>query len=108
LIVDHHYFTFSSVFFYANSTALLVNGRFHNLEYGSNAPGAPPVFITDRDLKILWSAGQRYYLVADRSALPRFEKLVGTDHLNVVIYSGGKMALTNHAFPGTLLPQTVN
>jgi 4-amino-4-deoxy-L-arabinose transferase-like glycosyltransferase len=108
LVVDHHYYTFSSVFFYTNCTALLVNGRFHNLEYGAYAPGAPPVFITDADLKNLWSAGERYYLVADRSTLPRFEKLMGTEHLNIVINSGGKMALTNHSFPGTLLPQAGN
>jgi len=108
LIVDHHYFTFSSVFFYTNSNALLVNGRFHNLEYGSYAPGAPPIFITDEDLKTLWAASDRYYLVADRSMLLRFEKLMGTENLNVVIYSGGKMALTNHSFPGTLLPNMEN
>jgi len=108
LIVDHHYYTFSSVFFYTGSTALLVNGRFHNLEYGAYAPGAPPVFISDADLKNLWSARERFYLVADRSTLPRFEKLVGTEHLNVVIYSGGKMALTNQSFPGTFLPPAGN
>jgi 4-amino-4-deoxy-L-arabinose transferase-like glycosyltransferase len=108
LIVDHHYYTFSSVFFYTNSTALLVNGRFHNLEYGAYAPGAPPVFITDADLKNLWSASERYYLVADRSALPRFQELMGSEHLNVVVYSGGKMALTNHSFPGAFSHQVGN
>ncbi len=41
LIVDHHYYTFSSIFFYTNRTALLLNGRFNNLVYGSYAPGAP-------------------------------------------------------------------
>src|ERR1039458_6207920 len=30
LIVDHHYYTFSSVFFYTNRSALLLNGRFNN------------------------------------------------------------------------------
>ncbi len=41
LIVDHHYYTFSSVFFYTGRTALLLNGRVNNLIYGSYAPGAP-------------------------------------------------------------------
>ena len=41
LIVDDQYYTFSSVFFYSNRTALLLNGRVNNLEYGSYAPGAP-------------------------------------------------------------------
>jgi len=103
LLVDHHYFTFSSVFFYLNSSALLVNGRFHNLEYGSYAPGAPSVFIDDTELAGLWASTERYYLVADRSALPRFEKLMGAEHLNMVIESGGKVGLTNIPFPGTHL-----
>ena len=47
LIVDHHYYTFSSIFFYTNRDALLLNGRFNNLVYGSYAPGAPNVFIDD-------------------------------------------------------------
>ena len=29
--MDHHYYWFSSVFFYTNRTALLLNGRFNNL-----------------------------------------------------------------------------
>ena len=39
LIVDHHYYTFSSIFYTTNRTALLLNGRFNNLVYGSYAPG---------------------------------------------------------------------
>ena len=77
LIVDHHYYTFSSVFFYTNRTALLLNGRFNNLVYGSYAPGAPDVFIDDAQWKDMWLAPARCYLVASETALPRLEKLVG-------------------------------
>ena len=56
LIVDDQYYTFSSVFFYTNRTALLLNGRVNNLEYGSYAPDAPQdVFIDDPDLPALWA-----------------------------------------------------
>ena len=41
LIVDDQYYTFSSVFFYTNRRAHLLNGRVNNLEYGSYAPDAP-------------------------------------------------------------------
>ncbi len=51
MIVEHHYYTFSSVFFYTNRSALLLNGRFKNLVYGSYAPGAPNVFIDDSQFK---------------------------------------------------------
>lgn len=104
LIVDHHYYTFSSVFFYTNRDALLLNGIRHNLEYGAAAPGAPPVFIDDSKFERLWLEPDRYYIVADGSALPRFEQLVGHDQLNLVVVSGGKLVITNHPFPGTFLP----
>ena len=96
LLVDHHYYTFSSIFFYMNTTAPLVNGRFHNLEYGSYAPGAPAIFPTDEDLAHLWAGPERYYLVASDASLPRFEKLLGKENLKIVISSGGKLAFTNH------------
>lgn len=95
LIVDRHYYFFSSVFFYTNRTALLLNGRFMNLEYGSYAPGAPDVFINDAQFHDLWLQPERYYLVANESAMPRLQRLVGSQALNVVKESGGKLLLTN-------------
>ncbi len=95
LIVDHHYYTFSSVFFYTNRTALLLNGRIQNLVYGSYAPGAPDVFIDDWQWKNLWLGPERYYIVASDPALPRLQGLVGRARLNLVAASGGKLLLTN-------------
>ena len=96
LIVDHHYYWFSSVFFYINRSALLLNGRFMNLEYGSYAPGAPNVFIDDSQFKDLWLRPERSYIVARQSALPRLQSIVGSEQLDVVATSGGKVLLTNH------------
>ena len=96
LIVNHNYWTFSSVTFYSNQDALNLNGRYFNLEYGSYAPGAPDIFIDDAQFKGLWYKTQRYYLVAYLSDLEHFKGLVGQDHLNVVAASGGKALLTNH------------
>jgi hypothetical protein len=97
LIVDHHYYTFSSIFFYTNRTALLRNGRFNNLEYGAYAPGAPDVFIDDPQFRDIWLGPQRCYLVANQKVVPRLESLVGREHLNVLAASGGKVVLTNRA-----------
>ncbi len=97
LIVDHHYYTFSSIFFYTNRDALLVNGRFNNLVYGSYAPGAPDVFIDDSQWAKLWLSPDRCYLVAAESAVPRLEKLVGSEQLHVVLANGGKVLLCNRA-----------
>jgi len=95
LIVDRHYYTFSSVFFYTNRTALLLNGRRINLEYGGYAPGVPDVFIDDAKFRSLWLDQKRFYIVATDSALPRLEGLVGRAQLNQVAAGGGKVLLTN-------------
>jgi hypothetical protein len=95
LIVDDQYYAFSSVFFYANRRALLLNGRVNNLDYGSYAPGAPRVFIDDGQFQGLWSGAERCYLVAAGTALPRLERLAGRPALHVVAASGGKFLFTN-------------
>jgi hypothetical protein len=97
LIVDHHYYTFSSVFFYTNRTALLLNGRFNNLVYGSYAPGAPDVFIDDAQWRTLWLQPERYYLVITEKAAGRLKELVEPGLLTTVARSGGKLLLTNHS-----------
>jgi 4-amino-4-deoxy-L-arabinose transferase-like glycosyltransferase len=96
LIVDHHYYTFSSVFFYTGRTALLLNGRFNNLVYGSYAPGAPPVFIDDLEFARLWLGPARCYIIASDGALTRLRSLAGSPAVHVTAQSGGKSLLTNH------------
>lgn len=97
LIVDNQYYTFSSVFFYSNRRALLLNGRVNNLVYGSYAPDAPKgVFIDDQDFARLWREGARYYLVAEGPAVGRLKGLAGEGGLHVVKESGGKFLFTNH------------
>jgi len=95
LIEADAYYAFSSVFFYTNRQAVLWNGRRDNLEYGSYAPGAPPVFIGDADLQTLWRSADRYYLLADHEDLPRIHELVGASSVYIVSESGGKYLLTN-------------
>jgi 4-amino-4-deoxy-L-arabinose transferase-like glycosyltransferase len=104
LIVNHHYFTFSSVFFYTNRSALLLNGRFHNLEYGAYAPGVPDVFIGDADFKNLWIKPERYYLLATDSGVGRMQELVGSSKLALVAESGGKYLFTNHPLASATPP----
>ena len=99
LVVDHHYYTYSSVFFYLNRTAWLLNGRFNNLVYGSYAPGAPNVFLDDAQWREMWLGQKRCYIVADDDQRPRFEKLTGKEALFTLVDSGGKMVLTNQPLP---------
>jgi 4-amino-4-deoxy-L-arabinose transferase-like glycosyltransferase len=95
LIVDNQYYTFSSVFFYANTRALLLNGRVNNLEYGSYAPDAPDVFIDDAAFQRLWRQPRRYYLAVEGPRVDRIAELVGRQRLHQVLESGGKFLFTN-------------
>ena len=95
LIVDRHYYYFSSVIFYTGQDPLLLNGKFNNMEYGAAAPGAPSVFLNDSEFKVLWTSENRYYLVASEKGADRIEALVGKKHFETVAISGGKSLLTN-------------
>jgi 4-amino-4-deoxy-L-arabinose transferase-like glycosyltransferase len=96
LITQGFVFQFSSVFFYTDRGAYLYSTRRANLEYGSNAPGAAHVFINDSELQSLWAADGRCYLLTFRADLPRYQDLLGADHLDPIMTSGGKVLLTNH------------
>jgi 4-amino-4-deoxy-L-arabinose transferase-like glycosyltransferase len=95
LIVDGAYYPFSSVLFYSNKNALLLNGRVNNLEYGSYAPGSPAVFIDDTAFMRLWSGTIRYYLVTDSSGFARLSALADPAHFHQIAESGGKFLFTN-------------
>jgi 4-amino-4-deoxy-L-arabinose transferase-like glycosyltransferase len=93
------YYAFSSVFFYTNKTALLLNGRFNNLEYGSYAPGAPQVFINDAGFVSLWTGASRYYLLLYGTDMPHIQHLVSSANIFVVAENSGNYLVTNQAIP---------
>jgi Dolichyl-phosphate-mannose-protein mannosyltransferase len=99
LVEANSYYAFSSVFFYTGRTALLLNGRNNNLEYGSYAPGAPNVFIDDGRFSALWLAPARCYLLAYGSERARLENLVGKANLHVVAENAGNYLFTNRVLP---------
>ena len=95
MILDHEYYAFSSVAFYTNRPVLLLNGRKNNIEYGSNAPGAPDVFLNDEDLAALWQGERRVYLATYGGDRGRFEELLGAGRVHLMVESGGKILLSN-------------
>ena len=97
-IADDEYYSFSSIFFYANRDGLLLNGRKNNLEYGSNEPGAPAVFIDDAEFAARWQSEKRHYLATFVDQRARFEKLAGKQKLFPLLESGGKLLFTNRTF----------
>jgi Dolichyl-phosphate-mannose-protein mannosyltransferase len=95
LISNGAYYEFSSVYFYTNEEPLLWNGRKNNLEYGSYAPGSPPVFIGDQQFSSLWNSPDRYFVLTDATRLPHLQQVAPGDRLFLVTESGGKWLYTN-------------
>ncbi|MBI5280419.1 MAG: glycosyltransferase family 39 protein [Candidatus Solibacter usitatus] len=105
VIFAGQYYTFSSVFFYADlKQALLLNGRHNNLEYGSYAPGAPDVFIDEARLLALWREPRRAYLVVEGPKIPDLEKLLGREWMHPVRAAGGKSLFVNHPWTAGVRP----
>jgi 4-amino-4-deoxy-L-arabinose transferase-like glycosyltransferase len=53
----------SSVIFYTQRQALLINGRTSSMIWGSYYPDAPHIFLDDADLLRLWGSPPRHYLI---------------------------------------------
>lgn len=97
LIVDNPYYEFSSIFFYTNRTALILNGRRNNLEYGSYAPGAKQVFIGDAEFVERWHGTDLWYVVSEDIKVEHLRQLVGPGDLHPVATGGGKAIYANRA-----------
>lgn len=95
LIIDDPYYEMSTIFFYTNRTALILNGRRNNLEYGSYAPGAPAVFIGDDGFVARWKSPARWYVASEDEHVDHLRNLVGAESLHPVAGAGGKTIYVN-------------
>jgi 4-amino-4-deoxy-L-arabinose transferase-like glycosyltransferase len=95
LVIYGNHNAISSLLFYSEDKCLMLNGRYFNLEYGSYAPDAPPVFINDDDFSRLWSQPEQWYLALTDDDLPHVQKIVAPDHLHLVAAVGGKSLFSN-------------
>ena len=95
LILYDPYYEMSGLFFYTNKSALILNGRKNNLEYGSYAPDAPQVFIGDAGFVERWKSSQRWYVATENEKRQHLFDLVGAETLHQVATSGGKTIYVN-------------
>src|SRR5271165_3324008 len=99
LIVYGEHNRMSSLFFYSGDQALLLNGRVFTMEYGSNAPDVPPVFIDDEDFSRLWARPERYYIAVKEGDFQHVRQLISSDRLHLVAEVGGKALYSNQEVP---------
>ncbi len=93
LILDDQYYSFSSIVFYTDEPVLLLNGRVNNIEYGSNAPGAPDVFIDNAELSKIWAAPRRVCLATFVDKVDGYEQSLS--EVRAVREAGGKALICN-------------
>jgi 4-amino-4-deoxy-L-arabinose transferase-like glycosyltransferase len=93
----------SSLGFYAGRQVWIYNGRYNGLAFGSHLPGAPQIFLTDREFPGVWDGPGRAFLFVPpeqrREALLRLP----LDRAYLVAESGGKAIYVNQPLlPGQL------
>ena len=67
----------SSIPFYLDRQALLVNGRTSSMLFGSTFPDAPHIFLTDADLLRIWGTGERKILFVPLEKRDEVDQLLG-------------------------------
>jgi 4-amino-4-deoxy-L-arabinose transferase-like glycosyltransferase len=68
----------SSIIFYTQRPALLINGRTSSMIWGSDYPDAPHIFLDDADLQRMWGSGPRKFLfVPDDETRVHVEQMLG-------------------------------
>ncbi|AXC10391.1 Melittin resistance protein PqaB [Acidisarcina polymorpha] len=78
----------SSVIFYTNRPALLVNGRRSTMIWGSYYPDAPHIFLTDEDLIAMWGRGSQNFLFVPEEWNLHVQSLLGSRAIEVQRLAG--------------------
>lgn len=67
----------SSILFYTQRHAYLVDGRSSSMEWGSYYPDAPHIFLNDAQLLSMWGHGPRKFLFVPPDYRAHVEKILG-------------------------------
>jgi len=93
----------SSVIFYTNRQALLVDGRRSTLVWGSYYPDAPHLFLTDAEFVSMWGSGPRNWLFVPEDSNSHVEGLLGSRAVAIQSLAG-KTLYTDRPLVGESIP----
>jgi hypothetical protein len=85
----------SSLGFYTHRQVWIYNGRYNGLEFGSYLPGAPHIFLTDRDFPGLWNGPARVFLFVPQDQRQQALLRLPPDRAYLVTDTGGKALFVN-------------
>jgi hypothetical protein len=85
----------SSLTFYTRRQALIYNGRYNGLEFGSYFPDAPRIFLTDRDFPSVWDGPARVFMFVPPDQRQQALLRLPLDRAYFVAEKGGKALFVN-------------
>ena len=95
IVVEGPYENFAALNVYTRGSALVLNGRFGDLEFGSHQPEALGRFLDDESFNGLWGSGTRVFLLT--SSASRVESLQRRDGGAILGRTGHKWLLVNRS-----------
>jgi 4-amino-4-deoxy-L-arabinose transferase-like glycosyltransferase len=95
LVIYGEFYGGPSLAFYLHRKALLYNGRYHGLEFGSYFPDAPKIFLTDQDFPAVWRGPRRVFLFAPQHWRREVLLRLPADASYLVAENGGKAIYSN-------------
>lgn len=94
IVINGSYESGSSLAFYTNQPIFLLNGRILVMEFGSRYPDAPPIFLTEEDVRRLWRGSNRIFLFTENAKKEALLKNLALPVIPVA-EKGGKSLLMN-------------
>jgi 4-amino-4-deoxy-L-arabinose transferase-like glycosyltransferase len=85
----------SSLAFYTGQRIWLYNAPYSSLQYGSQYPDAPRIFLGDEDFPAFWRGSARVFLVVPRDQSQRALARLPASSTWLVAKSGGKTVYSN-------------
>ena len=95
LVIYGEFDAASSLGFYAHRQALIYNGRYNGLEFGSHLRNAPPIFLTDREFPGVWEGSARVFLFVPPDQRQEALARLPLDRAYLVAEKGGKALFVN-------------
>jgi 4-amino-4-deoxy-L-arabinose transferase-like glycosyltransferase len=95
LVIYGEYYGGCALGFYSQRQALIYNGRYAGLEFGSYYPDAPKIFLDDHDFPALWNGPHRVYLFAPKGKTQDVLVRLPRNSSYLLAESGGKMLFVN-------------
>jgi hypothetical protein len=94
VVINGEYQGGSSIGFYLPQKVLILNGLMTGLQFGSTFPDAPPVFIGDGEIALLWSGERRVFLFTHDRELEKLRSVIKGEMFQVAA-AGEKSVYSN-------------